>query len=91
MTAVGVLLGMLFLGVAHADITVTDDRGKAAALAAPAQRIIALAPFITELVYAAGAGKKLIGVARYSDYPPAARMLRRSAMRRMSISSVCSA
>ena len=72
MTAVGVLLGMLFLGLAHADITVTDDRGKAATLPAPAQRIIALAPSITELVYAAGAGEKLIGVARYSDYPPAA-------------------
>jgi iron complex transport system substrate-binding protein len=54
-------------------IAVTDDRGKPVTLAAPAQRIIALAPSITELVYAAGAGHKLVGVARYSDYPPAAK------------------
>ena len=38
----------------------------------PVQRIVALAPHLTELAYAAGAGEKLVGVARYSDYPAAA-------------------
>ncbi len=57
------------------EVAVTDDRGRPLTLAAPAQRIIALAPSITELVFAAGAGAKLVGVARYSDFPaPAARI-----------------
>ena len=39
------------------------------------ERIISLAPHITELVYSAGAGEKLVGVVEYSDYPIAARKL----------------
>ena len=35
-------------------------------------RIVALAPNLTELVFAAGAGETLVGVSAYSDYPPAA-------------------
>jgi iron complex transport system substrate-binding protein len=35
-------------------------------------RIVALAPNLTELVFAAGAGDALVGVSAYSDYPPAA-------------------
>lgn len=69
------LFAMLFAMAvcAHAaDVTVTDDRGKAVTLPMPAQRIVALAPSVTELVYAAGAGDRLVGVARYSDFPPAA-------------------
>jgi iron complex transport system substrate-binding protein len=34
-----------------------------------------LAPSLTELVYAAGAGDKLVGVVDYSDYPPQADLL----------------
>ena len=33
-------------------------------------RIVALAPHLAELVYAAGAGESLVGVSAYSDYPP---------------------
>ena len=57
--------------VRAADITVIDDRGKAITLSAPAQRIVTLAPSIAELVYGAGAGERLVGVARFSDFPPA--------------------
>ena len=32
-------------------------------------RIATLAPHLTELVFAAGAGDKLVGVSAYSDYP----------------------
>ena len=46
-----------------------------AAWAAPAQRVITLAPNLTELAFAAGLGDKIIGVSAYSDYPPQARKL----------------
>lgn len=39
------------------------------------QRIATLAPHLAELVYAAGAGHKLVGVSAYSDYPPEAAQL----------------
>ncbi len=35
-------------------------------------RIVTLAPNLTELVFAAGAGEVLVGASAYSDYPPAA-------------------
>lgn len=38
-------------------------------------RVVTLAPNLTELVYAAGAGDTLVGVSAYSDYPPEARQL----------------
>ncbi|PMS36128.1 iron complex transport system substrate-binding protein [Trinickia symbiotica] len=62
---------------AHAALTVTDDTGGTVTLAAPAQRVIALAPHTVELVYAAGGGPKLVGAVSYSDYPPAAKALPR--------------
>ena len=58
-------------------IVLVDDRGVTVRLAAPATRVITLAPHLTEIAYAAGAGQKLIGVARYSDFPDAARHLPR--------------
>src|SRR5690606_12209629 len=39
------------------------------------QRIATLAPHLAELVHAAGAGHKLVGVSAYSDYPPAVARL----------------
>jgi iron complex transport system substrate-binding protein len=68
-------VAVLALAAHAADITVTDDRGRPVTLVAPAQRIIALAPSITELAYTAGAGDRLVGVARHSDYPAAAQHL----------------
>jgi len=38
-------------------------------------RIVTLAPNLTELVFAAGAGDRLVGVSAYSDYPPDAQDL----------------
>jgi iron complex transport system substrate-binding protein len=40
-------------------------------------RIVSLAPSLTELAYAAGAGETLVGTVEYSDYPVAARALPR--------------
>ncbi|SQD80365.1 cobalamin-binding protein [Moritella yayanosii] len=39
------------------------------------QRIVSLSPHTTELVFAAGAGDRLIGVSAYSDYPEEAKAL----------------
>jgi len=58
-------------------ITVKDDRGEFVVLDKPARRVVALAPFLTELVYAVGGGGRLVGVSEHSDYPPAARDLPR--------------
>jgi iron complex transport system substrate-binding protein len=62
---------------AHAAITVTDDTGATVTLPAAAQRVISLAPHVTELLYAAGGGAKMVGAVSYSDYPPAAKQLPR--------------
>lgn len=49
----------------------------AAAPASPPRRIVSLAPNLTELAYAAGAGGALVGTVEYSDYPQAAQSLPR--------------
>jgi iron complex transport system substrate-binding protein len=36
----------------------------------PARRIVTLSPHLAELVYAAGAGDRLVGVVEFSDFPP---------------------
>ena len=56
-------------------IEVIDDRGISIQMAQPAERIISLAPSLTELLYVAGAGSKLVGVVEYSDYPEEALSL----------------
>jgi iron complex transport system substrate-binding protein len=72
------LLLLVLLGLpALAAVQVQDDGGVAVSLARPAQRIVSLAPHLTELLFAAGAGAKLVGVGAYSDYPPAAKALPR--------------
>lgn len=53
----------------------TDDAGVAVTLPAPAKRIVSLAPNATEIVYAAGAGARLVGVIGSSDWPPEAKAL----------------
>ena len=45
--------------------------------AGPAVRIVTLSPHLTELVFAAGAGRQLAGAVEYSDYPAAARQVPR--------------
>jgi iron complex transport system substrate-binding protein len=73
------LMLALFLcaGPAHAALEVRDDYGHAVSLAAPARRIVSLAPHLTELLYAAGAGARVVGALEHSDYPPEARSVPR--------------
>jgi iron complex transport system substrate-binding protein len=58
-----------------ATVSVVDDTGKTVTLAHPAKRIISLAPHVTELLFAAGAGAQVVGVVSFSDFPEAAKKL----------------
>ena len=71
------LLALVLSATAQAQVRVTDDYGREVRLAASAQRVVSLAPHLTELMYAAGAGAKLAGAIDYSDHPPEARSLPR--------------
>ena len=50
-------------------LTVVDDSGVELRLLQPAQRVISLSPHLTELMFSIGAGDRLAGTVRGSDYP----------------------
>jgi iron complex transport system substrate-binding protein len=68
---------LLFAFNAKAQVAVVDDYGKQVRLPDQASRIVSLAPHLTELLYAAGAGAHVVGAVDYSDFPPEARALPR--------------
>jgi len=68
-------LAMLFAAPAFASVAVVDDTGATVTLAAPATRIVTLAPHAAELVYSAGAGAAIAGVIKGTDYPAATHRL----------------
>ncbi len=53
----------------------TDDWGRAVALAAPPRRIVSLSPAATELVFALGLGDRLVGRTTWCDWPAAAKQV----------------
>lgn len=55
-----------------AGLVIVDDVGDSVRLAQPARRIVSLSPATTELVFALGAGDRLVGRTRWCDYPAAA-------------------
>lgn len=67
----------LTVGTATPEIRVPDDSGREVAIAKAARRIVSLAPHLTELLYAAGAGDRLVGAVEFSDHPESARRLER--------------
>ena len=73
------LAAALALGgvAAAAEIRLTDDSGRTVVLQQPARRIISLAPHMTELMFAAGAGSGVVGTVEYSTYPEAAKTIPR--------------
>ena len=69
-----ILTAILFIAIgtpSHAKI-VTDQLGRNITIPDIPQRVVALAPSITEIIYALGQEHLLKGVTLYSDYPPAA-------------------
>lgn len=69
---------VLFAPAANStSVSVQDFAGREVVLAAPAQRIVALAPHVVENLFSAGAGEKLVGAVSYSNYPEAARSVPR--------------
>ncbi len=51
-----------------------DDLGSVICLSSSPKRIISLAPNITEVLFALGLEKQIIGVTRYCNYPPQAQL-----------------
>jgi iron complex transport system substrate-binding protein len=69
---------MLFGTVAvAAPIVVRDDTGATVKLPAPAQRIVSLSPHATELLFAVGAGTRIVGTLDTSDWPAQAKAIPR--------------
>jgi iron complex transport system substrate-binding protein len=58
-----------------AALEIADDRGVTVSLAAPARRIVVLAPHLAEIAFSVGAGDRLVGTSSFSDFPDAARRL----------------
>ena len=57
---------------ARGPVTFPDDAGRAVTLAAPARRIVSLSPSFTEILFALGAGERIVGRTTWCDYPAAA-------------------
>ncbi len=86
--AVGIFC-LLLAGLGHAEVVVVDDSGATVRLAQPARRVVSLAPHITETLFAAGAGDRLVGTVDYGNYPPeATRIARLGAYSRVDLERV---
>lgn len=71
------VLGCFVALAASAGPSTTDSDGRRVTLKAPAGRVVSLAPHATELLFAIGAGNRVVGVSEYSDYPADALRLPR--------------
>lgn len=59
------------------EIRATDDAGNVLSLSQPSTRIVSLAPHVTELLFAIGAGGQIVGADEFSDFPVAAKKIPR--------------
>lgn len=54
-------------------VRLADDLGREIVLPGPARRVVSLVPAVTELLFAMGAGDRLVGRTRFDEHPPEAR------------------
>jgi len=73
----GLICGPFAAKASGDDIKLLQDDGTTLTLPAPAESIVTLAPNLTELAFAAGAGNHLKAVVEYSNFPPEAASIPR--------------
>lgn len=71
------VLAVLPQRLSAAALQVKDDTGATLRLAAPAERIVSLAPGATEMLFAAGAGERVVATVTAADAPEAAKKIPR--------------
>ena len=72
-----ILLLVCWSSMVNAEIKVIDDTGYQVIVESVPVRIISLAPHVTETLFHIGAGKKIIGAVKYSNYPEMAKRIKR--------------
>jgi iron complex transport system substrate-binding protein len=72
---IALAVALLPCAPAWAQLSLVDDMGRTVAVKGEPKRIVTLAPFLTEIVFAAGAGNRVVGVDALSEYPPEAMAL----------------
>jgi iron complex transport system substrate-binding protein len=63
------LLLLNHVGISIQNSVVKDDLGTIHILGSPPQRIVSLAPNVTEILFALGLENRIVGVTRYCNYP----------------------
>lgn len=66
----GLLLVSLACLAAAQPVVIRDERGRELRFERPPQRIVTLLPSLTETAWVLGAGPRLVGVDRFSNWPP---------------------
>lgn len=59
------------------NVTYTDDLGRTVLIPDTPERVVTLAPNLTEIIFTAGADSLLVGVSNVDDYPPEVQSLPR--------------
>ena len=67
--SVALILSMIAAALSPQEVIVYDDFNTPFALTSTPQRIISLAPNLTEILFALGLGDRVVGVTRYCDFP----------------------
>ncbi len=77
MNTIGKIAGKIAIRLSVSSAAGLFCAGAVLAEETPERRLVSLAPHITELLFAVGAGEDIVGVVSYSDYPPEARHIAR--------------